>query len=240
MHYLSVASHRNRFYEESSRLALYRGPMFIITQIFSSLPLSLLTMWASGTIIYWSSQLRYDDFWLERWSIFCAILWAIYAYAEQHTIAIMCFVKSPFIAALTTIYFLCFDLVLGSSTLRSMLAAPDWLYYLNFINIYYWSSWSLHFNEFQYNSGLIRAPYVADNSTLEACSANIIPGKCIFLSGNHFLDQRLKEAKDTQEWSLMHWKNFAFIYIFVIAFYLINTIVYIVPLPASLKAKFRD
>ena len=214
--------------------------MFIITQLIANLPLTLLTICGAGSIVYLSTQLRYDDFWLERWTIFCAVLWAIYAYAEQHTIAVMCFIKSPFVAAVTTIYLLCFDLVLGSSALRSMLAAPDWLYYINFVNIYYWSGWTLNFNEFQHNQALDRSPFVADNATLEACQANIIPGKCIFLSGNHFLDQRLKEAKDVSEWSLIHWKNFAFIYIFVIAFYLINTIVYIVPLPASLKSKFRD
>lgn len=221
-------------------MGLYRGPMFIITQIISNLPLSLLTIWGAGSVIYLSTQLRYDDYWLERWSIFCAVLWAIYAYAEQHTIAIMCFIKSPFVAALTSIYLLTFDLVLGSTTLRSMLSAPDWLYYINFVNIYYWSGWTLHFNEFQDNEALVKLPFIADNMTLESCQTNIIPGKCVFLDGNHFLDQRLKETKDTPEWSLMYWKNFAFIYIFVIAFYLINTIVYIVPLPASLKSKFRD
>ncbi|CAG2100894.1 unnamed protein product [Medioppia subpectinata] len=236
----TFASHRNRFYEESSRLALYRGPVFIITQIIANLPINLLTVWSAGTVVYLCSQLRYDDYWLERWSIFCAILWAIYAFTEQHTIAVMCFVKSPFMAAVTTIYCLSFLLVLGSTTLRSMLAAPDWLYYINFGNIYYWSGWTLHFNEFQDNEALVRTPFMAENSTVEVCLANIVPGKCVFLNGNHFLDQRLKEVKDIPEWSLIYWKNFAFIYIFVIAFYLFNTIVYMIPLTASLKSKFRD
>lgn len=186
------------------------------------------------------TPLRYDEFWAERWNMFCAILWAVYTFAEQFTIAIMCFVKSPFIAALSTIYFLCFDLILGSGSLRSMLAAPDWLYYMNFVNIYYWSGWTLHFDEMQFNNQLVRPPAIADNNTVEACLSNIIPGKCMFLSGNHFLEQRFKDVKDIPEWSLMHWKNFAFIYMFVLAFYIINSIVYIVPLPASLKSKFRD
>ncbi|XP_054165493.1 ATP-binding cassette sub-family G member 5-like [Oppia nitens] len=236
----NFASHRNRFYEESSRLALYRGPMFIITQIISNLPLTLLSVCLAATIVYLCTPLRYDDYWIERWSIFCAILWAIYSFTEHHTIAIMCFIKSPFMSTVTSIYLLCFYLVLGSTTLRSMLAAPDWLYYINFGNIYYWSSWTLHFNEFQYNEALVRTPFITDNSTMESCLANIIPGKCVFLSGNHFLDQRLRDVKDIQEWSIIHWKNFAFIYIFVIAMYLFNTIIYIVPLPASLKSKFRD
>lgn len=52
--------HRNRFYEESSRLSLYRGPLFIFTQILTSVPFSLITVWASASIIYWAAGLRYD------------------------------------------------------------------------------------------------------------------------------------------------------------------------------------
>lgn len=221
-------------------MSLYRGPLFIFSTIITSIPLTIITVWAAGSIIYWSLQLRHDAFWLERWSIFCAILWAIYTFAEQHTIAIMCFIKSPFIAAITSIYFLCFDLILGSGTLRSMWAAPDWLNWINFANIYYYSGWTLHFSEFQYNPALDRTPSVAENFTTFGCPVNLVPGRCMFIDGKHFLEQRFNEGKDWPEWSLMHWKNFALNYLFILAFYLINTIIYIVPLPASLKSKFRD
>lgn len=236
----AVSQHRNRFYEDSSRLSIYRGPSLIITNIIANMPLTMLNMIIAGSIAYWTVPFRADEFYLERWIIFCAVLWAVYAFVEQFTIGVMCFIKSPFQAFLSTIYALVPMLILGSTTLRSMVASTNVLYYINWINIYYWSSWTLHFNEFQFNPELVRVPYSTYNHTVELCANNITPGKCMFLSGNHFLDQRLRDVKDIPEWSLIFWKNFAFIFIFVISSYLINTVIYVIPLPASLKAKFRD
>lgn len=83
-------------------------------------------------------------------------------------------------------------------------------------------------------------PHTSANGTVQLCAGNLLPGECLFLSGNHFLDLRLRDARDTAEWSLTFAKNFAFIPIFAVASLLINTVIYVVPLPASLKAKFRD
>ena len=235
-----VEQHRNRFYEDSSRLSIYRGPSLIVTNLISNVILSALTVSIGGSITYWSTPLRMDDYWLQRWIIFCGVLWGVYTFVEQFTIAVMCVVKSSFDAALISIYLLTPLLIAGSTTLRSMLAASNALYYANWLNIYYWASWVLHFNEFQFNSEMVRVPYMAANNTIELCNANIVAGKCMFLSGNHFLDQRLRDIKDIPEWSLIFWKNFAFIFIFALSSHLINTVIYVIPLPASLKAKFRD
>lgn len=194
----------------------------------------------AGSIAYWTLPFRADEYWLERWIVFCAVLWGLATFVEQFTIGLMCFIKSSFQVSLTAGYCLMPLLVLGSTSLRSMVAASNVHYYLNWFNIFYWSSWVLHFNEFQFNTDLVRVPYQLANRTVELCSPNIMPGKCLYLSGNHFLDQRLRDVKDTPEWSLMFWKNFAFIFIFVLSSYLINTVIYVLPLPASLKAKFRD
>lgn len=77
----TFSSHRNRFYEESSRLSLYRGPLFIFTQIITSIPFNFITIWLSASLIYWLTGLRADNWWLERWTMFCAILWAIHTFA---------------------------------------------------------------------------------------------------------------------------------------------------------------
>ena len=79
----TFSSHRNRFYEESSRLSLYRGPLFIFTQIITSLPFNLFTIWISASLIYWLTGLRADNWWLERWTIFCANLWVIHTFAGK-------------------------------------------------------------------------------------------------------------------------------------------------------------
>ena len=237
---VTVSQHRNRFYEDSSRLSIYRGPSLIVTNIIANMPLTMLNIFIAGSITYWTTPFRIDGYWLERWIIFCSVLWGVYTFVEQFTIAIMCFVKSPFKASLTSCYLLTPWLIIGSTTLRSMLASPNIYYYINWFNIYYWAGWTLNFMEFQFNTDLVRVPHVSTNNTVELCSANIVPGKCMFLSGNHYLDQRFKDIKDIPEWSLIFWKNFAFIFIFAIGSDLINTVIYVIPLPASLKAKFRD
>ncbi|KPM06683.1 ABC transporter sub-family G-like protein 12 [Sarcoptes scabiei] len=227
--------HRNRFYEDSSRLSIYRGPSLIVTNILANLPMSLLQI-----ITYWTTAFRIDEYWLERWIVFCSVLWGLYTFVEQLTIGLMCFVRSSFNASLSASYFLTPFLIMGSTSFRSMLASPNILYYINWLNIYYWAGWTLHFIEFQFNTDLVRVPHVSTNNTVELCSSNVVPGKCMFLSGNHYLDQRFRDIKDIPEWSLIFWKNFAFIFIFAIGAYLINTVIYVIPLPASLKSKFRD
>lgn len=77
----SFSSHRNRFYEESSRLSLYRGPLFIFTQIITTLPFNLITSTMCGSIAYWAIGLRHDVYWLERWLLFTAILWGLVTFA---------------------------------------------------------------------------------------------------------------------------------------------------------------
>ena len=128
-----------------------------------------------------------------------------------------------------------------------MLSAPNWMTYVNYANIYYYSSWSLAFNEFQDNSNLDRTPSFSDSNfnAIVPCPVNIIPGRCMFINGTHFLSQRFKEGvsaskNQLQEWSLTHYKNFALNFVFILSSYALNTIVYIIPIPASLKSKFRD
>ncbi|XP_074602676.1 ATP-binding cassette sub-family G member 5 isoform X2 [Brevipalpus obovatus] len=241
----SFSSHRNRFYEESSRLSLYRGPLFIFTQIITSLPFNLITSLLCGCVSYWVIGLRHDTQWLERWGLFSAIIWALYTFAEQHTLAIMCLIKSPFIAAVTSSAFMNIYMVLGSAFLRSMLSAPDWMGYLNMANIYYYAYWSFSFLEYHDNNHLTHSPTVLANGALEDCPVNVIPGRCMFINGTHFLSQRFREGIDSSknllpEWSLTHYKNYALTFMFILSSYCLNTFVYIIPIPGSLKSKFRD
>ncbi|KAI1292779.1 ATP-binding cassette sub-family G member 5 [Halotydeus destructor] len=235
-------SHRNRFYEESSRYMLYRGPLFVFTNALTSIPFSLMTIWLAGSTIYWAAYMRTDDYWLERWTIFCGLLWAIYTFSEQHTIAIMCFVKSSFAATVTSMTLLMVYLVLGSGSLRSMLATQEatWLKYVNYANPFYYAGWTLHFNEFYNNADLDRTPSLSDTGMLLPCPANVIAGRCLYVNGTHFLQQRFTEGTNWPEWSINFWRNFSLTFVFVASSYALNMIVYIVPLPASLKAKFRD
>ncbi|XP_053203807.1 ATP-binding cassette sub-family G member 5-like isoform X2 [Panonychus citri] len=242
----SFAPHRNRFYEESSRLSLYRGPLFILTQILTSIPFNMITIGMCGSLIYWAAGLRYDSYYLERWGLFTAILWAVHTFAEQHTVAFLCFIKSPFTASVTSSTFLNLYMIFGCAFLRSTLSAPEWMSYLEFGNIYYYAYWSFSFLEFHDNNNLTQAPALSPTTNLlEECPMNVIPGKCLFINGTHFLSQRYKEGIDASknllpEWSLTHYKNFALNFVFILSSYALNTIVYIIPIPGSVKSKFRD
>lgn len=69
----------------------------------------------------------------------------------------------------------------------------------------------------------------------------------MFINGTHFLAHRFREGIEASkgvhllpEWSLFFWKNYALIFVFILASFAINTVLYVVPVSASLKAKFRD
>lgn len=239
----TFACHRNRFYEESSRSSLYRGPLFILTNVLTSLPFSIITVAIASSLLYWLSGLRIDsEYWIERWIIFVAILWTIYTFAEQHTIAIMCFIRSPFNVSVVTMTLVSFYMILGSGTLRSVLAMGEskWLEYLNYANIYYYTGWTLHFNEFYNNPSLDRVPSISDSGIILSCPPNVVPGRCMFVNGTHFLSQRYSHGINWPEFSINYWRNVALPFVFVLTSYALNVIVYVVPLPASLKAKFRE
>lgn len=174
------ASHRNRFYEECSRLGLYRGPMFVCTQILTSIPFNLITIWLAGSAIYWLTPMRIgDEYWLQRWNIFCGVLCAVHTFAEQFTIGLLCFIKSPFNCALASIYIINCALIAGSGLLKNTISTGDWLSYFNYANIYYYSSWTLHFNEFHNNALMERNPALSDDlASIIPCPANVVPGKC--------------------------------------------------------------
>ena len=235
-------SHRNRFYEESSRCNMYRGPLFIFTNILSSLPFSFITSFLSGSLIYWSAGLRSDSYYAERWIIFSSILWAIYTFSEQHTISIACFIRSPFKITLVSITLTMFYLILGSGTLRSTLAMNEtkWLEYVNFANIYYYTGWTVHFSEFNHNEMLDRTPSINELGILLPCPQNVIPGRCMFVNGTHFLSQRFHQGIHWPQFSINFWRNFSLSFLFVLTSYALNIIVYVLPLPATLKAKFRE
>jgi hypothetical protein len=154
----------------------------------------------------------------------------------------MCFVRSPFNVAVTSLTLLMFYLILGTGTIRSGLAMNEtkWLEYLNYANIYYYSGWTLHFNEFANNELLDRTPSVTETDVILSCPPNVIPGRCMFVNGTHFLSQRYSQGVNWPEFSMNFWRNFSLSFLFVITSYALNVIVYVVPLPASLKSKFRD
>ena len=242
-----LAAQRDRYYEESSRLRLYRGPLLVLSQILANLPFDLLSVGVASAALYWIIPLRLDALWAQRWAVHAATYWALHTLAQQVTIALLCVVRSRFLCSLLAAALLNVLLVAGSGLLRNTLSTTgSWLSLFNHANPYYYASWTVQFNEFHNNPLLDRLPALGDDlHSILPCPVNVLPGRCLYLNGTHFLAHRYREGVEASkhllgEFSLHFWRNFALLHVLVLAAYAINSIVYVVPLPASLKAKFRD
>ncbi|GIY41732.1 ATP-binding cassette sub-family G member 5 [Caerostris darwini] len=232
---ITHAPHRNRYYQES-RDGIYRGPLFILSTIVYSLPLSLVTVTAAATIIYTGSKLREE--W-ENWATFCAVLWTVYTFAEQQTIATMMIIRSSYTTFITNAYILIIYITFASGTVRSLTALPEWFYYMTHGVIYRYAGAFLQENEFLNNPLLDRANYLNGTEALP-CTTNI-PGSCVYVNGNHYLLQKYPTDSGRIEDSDLHyWLNFGLCFVFVGGMWVLNTILHLVPLPAFIKTKFRN
>ncbi|XP_064476480.1 ATP-binding cassette sub-family G member 5-like isoform X2 [Ornithodoros turicata] len=232
---VTYASHRTRYYQES-REGKYRGPLFVFTHTLFSLPLSLITVWAASSILYVGTQLRPE--W-ERWATFCGVLWAVYAFAEQLTVAVMMLVKSSFAAFLTSAYILVVCIALATGTVRSLVVLPDWAYYLTYAVMHRYAGAFLQQNEFDMHPGLEYLPSLNGTGSY-SCGPNVDPGRCFFINGTHYLGHKFRTGRGQSEVDIQYWLNFGLCFAFVGGFYVVNVISHIIPLPSSIKSKFRD
>ncbi|XP_022650222.1 ATP-binding cassette sub-family G member 5-like [Varroa jacobsoni] len=229
---ITYAPHRTRYYQES-REGKYRGPLFVFTHALFSMPMSIFSVFAAASIIYGASELRPQ--W-ERWAPFCAILWCCYAFAEQQTVALMMVIRSSYTACVTSIYFLAIYITLASGGVKSLVVMPDWAYYASYGVMHRYAGAFLYQNEFENYASLDYAPSINGTS----CGPNVEPGRCYFVSGSHFISQKYRTGRGTLHVDLQYWLNFGLSFGFIGAMYLVNVILHIIPLPASVKIKFRD
>jgi ATP-binding cassette subfamily G (WHITE) protein 5 (sterolin 1) len=242
-----LAAQRDRYYEESSRLRLYRGPLLIFSQMLAALPFDLVSVGAASAALYWLVPLRTDALWPQRFALLAATYWALHTLAQQVAISLLAFVRSRFVCSALSIAFLNTALVAGGGLLRNTLTSvQSWLPLVNLINPFFYAGFALQFNELHDNSALDRLPALGEDlRSILPCPVNVLPGRCLFLNGTHFLAHRYREGVDASkhllpEFSLLFWRNFALLHVIVLGAFAVTSIVYVLPLPASLKAKFRD
>ena len=221
--------HRNAYLGESVCNNFYRGHLFIISHFLTSAPFHLAASLLSGTVLYLSISSRSD---LASWILTCAMIFLVSVSADQQTVALSRFIGSPFKIIILSVTLSIFFVILGSGTLRSAHAQSEWLSYLNYVNIYYYVGRMLHFNEFQDNGNLDNVPAIVDHSlksgllSVISCS-KIIPGRCLFLSGNHFLNMRYGIESEF----LIH---FLLPFILICITLIINLIIYSIRIPIKL------
>ncbi|KAL1439395.1 hypothetical protein MTO96_010215 [Rhipicephalus appendiculatus] len=229
---LTYAPHRTRYYQES-REGKYRGPLFVFTHTLFSIPLSLISVFAGATIIYAGTGLRAD--W-QRWATFCGVMWCLYALAEQQTVALMMVVRSSFASFRWSACILSLCAALASGTVRSLVVLPDWTYYLTYATLQRYAAAFVQQNELEMHPGLENLPSLNGS----ACGPNVDSGRCFFVNGSHYLGHKYRMGRGQAEVDVQYWLNFGLCFAFVGSFCLVNVISHIIPLPASIKSKFRD
>lgn len=113
---------------------------------------------------------------------------------------------------------------------------PDWAYYASYGVMHRYAGAFLYQNEFENYAAFDYVPSLNGTS----CGPNVDPGRCFFVNGGHFISQKYRSGRGTAQVDLQYWLNFGLSFGFIGAMYLVNVILHIIPLPASIKIKFRD
>lgn len=234
--------HRTRYYQEAQE-GLYGGPVFILSYLLFSLPFSLISMAAASRITF---EL-YDTKDPMEWLKFGGILWACHLMAEQVTISLLMVIRSSFIAAVTSIYIHIVVLLLGSGTLRSMKGLLDWLYYLTYATQSRYAGASLV--QQMFHKQLIGLPKDDFNncSALFHAPTDFISSAspsfgCRYPDGSAFITERYarEDAEDALSEFLNFKLNLGITFAFSVGLILFNCLLYVIPLPSVVKAKFRE
>ncbi|KAK8729004.1 hypothetical protein OTU49_008581 [Cherax quadricarinatus] len=235
----TFAQHRTRYYHEA-REGLYRGPLFIMTYNIFTLPLSYISVMLASAVVYFGLSVGDAEAvgtdWL-GWAVFGSVLWAVWAFIEQQTIALMMIIKSSYTAGAISIALTTFYLLVASASLRSLVHLPDWLYYVGHVTVLRYASSVLHEHVF-----LDKLPNLPVNISAD-CPDNNAEYGCRYRNGTYYLLERYhfpENGLDLGRQDLDLWTNFALSFAFFGGMFLLNLVLYLVPLPSFIKSKFRD
>ncbi|CAH0391652.1 unnamed protein product [Bemisia tabaci] len=224
---------RTRYYQEAQE-GLYSGPLFLISHMLYSLPLSLISLAGATYIIFPVTGLHEPDL----MCLFGAILWGCYLFAEQQTIALLMVVKSSFVATVSSAYIMVICLIIGSGILRSYRGLSEWLLYLSYGTQVRYASPYLNRQIFGDGHLSILNP-IGNCSTSESFNEKFV---CHFQDGDSYLAERFSHESGIVSKSdfLDLEMNLIITYIFPLTLAVLNCLLYLIPLPAFVKAKFRE
>ncbi|XP_045475616.1 ATP-binding cassette sub-family G member 5 [Harmonia axyridis] len=235
--------YRTRYFQESQE-GLYGGTLFLTTYNLVTIPFSFLTT-AMATAIIYPLIGSFDE--PMEYLYLTLILWACYLFSEQQTMAILIMVKDRLTAAIFSTYITCICIAVGSGILRSMKGLQDWLYYLTYgIQARYASSFlhrqifltpemqrALSFDDSKNCSGM---------NLIETSSLLSNNPYCRYASGQAYLTERYsRDATDVIFNGVLDFDiNLGVTFAFAVGMLVFNLFLYILPLPAFIKAKFRE
>merc|ERR1711953_775281 len=195
----------------------------------------------SEGIAHWMEYNYYPDF-----VVYWLTLWACYFLAEQQTTSILIVVKSSYTAALSSIYITIVYLVLGSGTVRSLSSLPDILYHLTYITQSRYTGALLNEVEFHDKTSLVELKWINETGFEFECD----PAKrsesfgtgfgCRYLNGTHFLVEKYGSEPGVLDEFMNQYFNLGLYFAFPLGIFILNLVLYLIPLPAYVKAEFRE
>ncbi|XP_011499193.1 PREDICTED: ATP-binding cassette sub-family G member 5 isoform X2 [Ceratosolen solmsi marchali] len=218
---------RARYYQEK-REGLYGGAMFITSYTLLSLPLSFLsTIMSVGILV---PILELD---IVSWIKASGVLWASFVATEQITVATLMLVKRPMSASIIVLYFTLIMLTAASGSMRSLRNLPDWLGSVSTAVPVRYASLALNqlaleidnFKNLNYND-TITCPGIQE--------------LCRYKDGNTYLRERFTKEAENISQVLNVELNLLISLAFSVGLVILNSVLYLLPLPASVKTKFRE
>ncbi|XP_050303443.1 ATP-binding cassette sub-family G member 5 [Anthonomus grandis grandis] len=234
---------RTRYFQESQE-GLYGGTVFLLTYNMLSIPFSFISSLAAGAIVFpligsFENPMEY--------LYFSLILWACYMFAEQQTMATLMIVKDHLLAAIFNIYIVCVCLTLSSGIIRSIKGLQDWLFHLTYATQARYAAAFL--NRQVFLNVELSKPLAFDikhNCTnMNLIETSLLNGNvnpyCRYASGQSFLSERYtREGDNIFNGILDSDLNIGITFAFTLGMIIFNMFLYLVPLPAFVKAKFRE
>lgn len=245
--------YRTRYYQESQE-GTYGGSLFLITYNLVSIPFSLFSLVGASAIVYPLIGSFSDPV---QFIYFTSILWACYIFSEQQTMAILMIVKYDLTAAIFSIYITCVCIALSSGILRSIKGLQDWLFYLTYATQARYAAAFLNRQIFLSPHLLNALPYSSQlnctnmmdaaataASTFAAAAAGTSASNpfCRYANGQAFLTERYtRETTDVIFSGILDFElNIGITFAFAIGMVVFNLFLYLIPLPAYVKAKYRE
>ena len=185
--------------------------------------------------------LHYENQYYPDFVFYWLALWGCYLYAEQVTLMNMLVIKSSYTAASVSVYIFIIFLVLGSGTVRSLSSMPELIYHLSYIVQPRYSGALLNGLEFYNKTSLVNLSWRNETTGIVTqCKKDDFRFGCRYVNGTHYLEEKYKYGDIELHTMLDIYTNTAINFAFPIAVMMLNMIWYIVPLPAFVKAKFRE
>ncbi|XP_015180257.1 PREDICTED: ATP-binding cassette sub-family G member 5 [Polistes dominula] len=218
---------RARYYQEK-REGLYGGAMFLTAYTLLSLPLSFISTIITIGILIPILELDHS-----AWAHTSAILWSNYIAAEQVTVALLMILENPLTGAITVLYVALLSLGIGSGAIRSLRNLPYWLATIS-------SALPARYASLALNQLAMDKTIFSNLSYNETVTCPGIPELCRYPDGRTYLIERFTREGENISEVLNIELNLLISLAFAVGLIILNSILYLLPLPARVKAKFRE